>query len=654
MADQVHFHLEEMLPELQDLEDKGIFSKQEIKSIVKKRTAFEYAMHRRIPKQSDFLQYIEYEKSVEKLRIKRKLRMTADDMKGVKVRSVSDYSIVRRIHSLYQKTLKKYKGDVELWLQYFEWSKAIGSSKALGRSFARAIQLHPTNPAFWILAACWEYEENSNMKSARILLQRGLRINQSSHKLWIEYFKLELLYVQKLIERRRVLLQEGLSSDESIEEKSNELTQESDDHESVNLPTLPIERDQMSSTDQIVEEDDASKAKRALLEVMIPRAVYRNAIEAIPNDIAFRQSFLDVYHLFGKDASIKGIEEVRESIQRDFPDDPRAFATLVYDQHMAGLLPSNSMFPDALKKSVNAFQQLLADSPSSGLWVAYTSFLKDQLDVVNAHQISALSKYIKLVLSTAYKNASDSCGCCSEEMYMAWIHLVQDESLSEHFDITALEVAQCGLAVHPFSVGLWIQKARHMETVQDSIACFEDAIKSLSNPSSRSTIWKEYLDYILAENGGLSPESVETVFQNAMLDVKGTVEEPSICGRYLELLIASCKDDASRYSVSKWSLASSSLYQKEFYKKSVKLEASALDKFDVGSNVKQALMVELAKSWESLVNCDRSDMESWLGYIHVTMEVSKDYPKASNLYSVALKAVVDSDAFEAAYQQIMK
>ena len=49
--------MEEMVPELEDLEDKGYFSKAEIRDIVRKREKFEYALKRRTPTKADYLRY---------------------------------------------------------------------------------------------------------------------------------------------------------------------------------------------------------------------------------------------------------------------------------------------------------------------------------------------------------------------------------------------------------------------------------------------------------------------------------------------------------------------------------------------------------------------------------------------------------------------
>jgi U3 small nucleolar RNA-associated protein 6 len=65
-----------MLAELKDLDEKGLFSPIEIKHIIKKRTAFEIALVRRIPNKNDYLRYATYEMGLEALRRKRVARLS--------------------------------------------------------------------------------------------------------------------------------------------------------------------------------------------------------------------------------------------------------------------------------------------------------------------------------------------------------------------------------------------------------------------------------------------------------------------------------------------------------------------------------------------------------------------------------------------------
>lgn len=58
------------------MQKKSIFTPVEIKSIIKRRTEFEYALARRVVKKEDFLKYLEYEMNLEALRRKRVKRLS--------------------------------------------------------------------------------------------------------------------------------------------------------------------------------------------------------------------------------------------------------------------------------------------------------------------------------------------------------------------------------------------------------------------------------------------------------------------------------------------------------------------------------------------------------------------------------------------------
>jgi hypothetical protein len=72
MADTVHYHLERMLPELEDLENRELFTREEIKEIVRKRRDFEYLLKRHSTLKVDYLRYVEYETQLEEFRRSRK------------------------------------------------------------------------------------------------------------------------------------------------------------------------------------------------------------------------------------------------------------------------------------------------------------------------------------------------------------------------------------------------------------------------------------------------------------------------------------------------------------------------------------------------------------------------------------------------------
>lgn len=68
MGDKVQERLEALVPILVDLESKNLFSKEEIREIVRRRRDFEYRALGRAKQKKDFLEYIQYEIALETLR----------------------------------------------------------------------------------------------------------------------------------------------------------------------------------------------------------------------------------------------------------------------------------------------------------------------------------------------------------------------------------------------------------------------------------------------------------------------------------------------------------------------------------------------------------------------------------------------------------
>ncbi|KAI5951282.1 UTP6 [Candida jiufengensis] len=201
MADKVRYYLEQSVPELEDLKTKGLFDKNEITIIMRRRTDFEHRITGRGSKPRDFLKYSEFEQNLEKLRKKRYNRLK--DFINTKS-SISDYAGVRRIMFILDRGTKKFPGDLQLWNQYLEFAKRNGAIKAIYKIYSRLLQLQPRNIDAWLSAAKYEFEENGNAKGTRLLFQRGLRLNPESEKLWLNYVQFELTYISKLLARKEL------------------------------------------------------------------------------------------------------------------------------------------------------------------------------------------------------------------------------------------------------------------------------------------------------------------------------------------------------------------------------------------------------------------------------------------------------------------
>ncbi|KAL1693674.1 U3 small nucleolar RNA-associated protein 6-domain-containing protein [Schizophyllum commune] len=211
--ERVHFQREQMLDELKDLTEKGIFTKEEVHKILQTRTEYESMLIRRNARKADFLRYVRYEMGVEALRVK---RVKALELEGP--HTVSDHSITQRQYAIFERAVKKWKDDLGLWIEYINVLRRNGARTKVAGVCARALAMHPTSSTLYILSAKHELESNHSIDSARKMLQRGLRMCAEGGKtplhsraakeeveLWKEYVRLELGFVESMRRRWEVL-----------------------------------------------------------------------------------------------------------------------------------------------------------------------------------------------------------------------------------------------------------------------------------------------------------------------------------------------------------------------------------------------------------------------------------------------------------------
>ena len=336
--EQVQSILERMVAPLKDLRDRGIFTQEEIHSIVQRRRASEMTLQRRSGvRKSDYLRYIEEEVLLERLRKLRKQKVLNemrnkkkeaeendqdddeddDEQHGRRKKHAyqtsgpGDAHIVSHIHFIYQRTLKKFKYPIDVVLNYAQFARDFKSFHMMSRIYAEGLQHHPREEGLWIEAASFEffgyvaqdYENGpqiggetatvvgSSIQNARVLMQRGLRINgKNSQELWLQYFALELHYVQKLRGRREIL-ELGLNKD-----------------------GLPLEDDSEGSDE---ENDQGKRGVQLPSTLLLPsQIIFKNAIKAIPDNIQFRLRFVETCRMFPQTEQLE--QYVMDSVTEDF------------------------------------------------------------------------------------------------------------------------------------------------------------------------------------------------------------------------------------------------------------------------------------------------------------------------------------------------
>jgi len=213
--------------------------------------------------------------------------------------SIGGGSIIRNIHFIFTRATRKWRDDVSLYLQHAEYAKKTKSFRMLGKIYADALQVHPKNSALWIEAASHEFfgfldsddgVYGGSIKNARVLMQRGIRVNPTSKQLYLQYFSLEWHYAQKIRGRREIL--------------------------------------QITDTEKDDPDDNTNEAisdgsNSGLYTGAVPLVIYKMAIKQIPKDVEFRLDFLSLCHLFPQTENVK--KEILQSIEDDFSNLPDAW-----------------------------------------------------------------------------------------------------------------------------------------------------------------------------------------------------------------------------------------------------------------------------------------------------------------------------------------
>ncbi|KAI0688035.1 U3 small nucleolar RNA-associated protein 6-domain-containing protein [Cytidiella melzeri] len=391
--ERVHFQQEQMLAELKDLVQKGLFTEKEVKQIMKKRTAFETALVRRIAKKNDYLRYVTYEMGLEALRKKRVERLKLPRSAP----SVSDYALVRRQFHIFERALKKFKSDVALWIQYIELAKKEGARSLVGRISARALQLHPNVPALYILAASHELSHLSP-SAARTLLQRGIRLNSESVEMWREYARMELGFVESMRRRWDVL---GISVDSKGKAKA---------HPDTAVGGMNEGQVEQMQTEADGAGDESEQARREIMQGAIIKSVVSNAVKVLPK----AELFVALHELF---ATYPTTHELRTALldhlhtllQQILPTDPVA-ARLSATRHLLPGLSGVALI-DALKAANEQFSSAVSNVSSlshenaESMAEAYAGFVeewvqKNDLNILlKAYLLTSLHAFIHQLTS---------------------------------------------------------------------------------------------------------------------------------------------------------------------------------------------------------------------------------------------------------------
>ncbi|KAJ2368682.1 U3 snoRNP protein [Coemansia sp. RSA 2607] len=661
MAEIVQYQLERMVGELEDLERLGLFSKVELKAIVKKRTKFEYSLRRRHVAASSFLRYIAYEMNVEALRKQRAQRILKHRPRK---HTLSDHSITQRIISLYERALVRHGNTAALWEQYIAFVSAQrngadddqGYARLLAQVYGRAIARHPRCERLWVMAAAHEIERKADGSAARALLLRGLRVNKGSRVLWSECIRLEVLLVERIRARRRVLGIDGADTKAETEAEA-----EADEDGTIRLDALDGEATSGEKEDAIGERvlaaefaritpgkltpaqhADQSAERNAFLQGAVVQLVFTQAIQSLPKDLAFRQECASLLRTSGL---LSVHSHVLATIAADFATSPEAQAYLCTEHLGHGEPVADAQL--AVEKFAAALERL--DEPA--MWAEYLKFLAEQQ--ADERQEELRPYYVALSERAIGKLIAH--GPMDAELAMLVAGELTDRTKQREWLATAT-------LRFPQSAALWTLRLQRLIDEHADAKQIEQLFKHHALATNDAALWGLWLQWTEAQcaSACLSPAAAQKRFLAALAPRRSDDEATRLQVRYVEwawglplyVTLQSTSDDddelkplvmapgnAEALRRAYANVARHAFPTSAFYARCIELEPEA---------ARRKLLHEMA------CRVEPSDMAPWMSYLQSLLSAHNLDAAAAVLFSARAAMPTDTqrDALDAAYQQL--
>ncbi|XXH02107.1 U3 snoRNP protein [Hypoxylon texense] len=318
VPEKARFYLERAVPQLREFESKGIFTTDEIRALVRKRTDFEHLVLSPGNKPTDWLNYAAWEKSLETLRAKRCRRL--------QIRASSKHTGQGRIFGILERAVNRHPGSIELWKEYLAYAKDMKATKRYRKIMTRALRMHPTKPELWVLAGR-RSASNGDMQAARGFFMRGARFCSRDATVWLEYARCEMEWLGRMDAKKgkrggteRALREQAEHSDDEIKFPE----EDSDDDEADGHTQLVLPDPENSTTKRVFDEEATKKLEgNPALDGAIPLAIFDIATKQPFFSPSIAEQFFDLFASFASvSAQARIVQHVLDSMILQYPNDP--------------------------------------------------------------------------------------------------------------------------------------------------------------------------------------------------------------------------------------------------------------------------------------------------------------------------------------------
>ncbi|XP_028256478.1 U3 small nucleolar RNA-associated protein 6 homolog [Parambassis ranga] len=470
MAEIVQQRIEDRIPALQQLERVGLFTKKEVKSMIKRMTALEYKLHRLIVKKEDFIAYIQYEINVLELIKKRRAHIHYQFK-----REEIEFPIIHRINSIFRRATNKWKDDVQLWLSHVAFCKKWATKGQISKVFSSMLAIHPDKPALWIMAAKSELEDRNSSENARHLFLRALRFHPNNKKVYQEYFRMELLHCEKLRKQKSELEKAELDLGEY--EFSPEI-----------------------------------------LSGKLAEIVYRDCTEKI-KEAEFVISLLNIAAIFDFTKDLQ--DSILQDLQTNYTEDSVTWDFIAKRELEAPGAGEELQSAKGRASDINrreerccqVYEEGVKNLNTEPMWTCYVAFCLERLK--RKTNVQELKEKRQERLLGVLQRAHDS-SLLKENYYKNWLQVLLSSGDAEG----ATSVAMTATQRYSQSVSVWSLSLQTLIQLNEDVGrLFQDALTHV-NPKESLPLWQLQVQWSMTNQ---SPEETETIFKRGLLSTAPAV-----------------------------------------------------------------------------------------------------------------------------------
>uniref|UniRef100_A0AAQ4R4P4 UTP6 small subunit processome component n=1 Tax=Gasterosteus aculeatus aculeatus TaxID=481459 RepID=A0AAQ4R4P4_GASAC len=509
MAEIVQHRIEERIPELEQLERVGLFTKKEVKSIIKRATALEYKLHRLIVNKDDFIAYIQYEINILELIKKRRAHIHYQFK-----REEIEFPIIHRINSVFRRATNKWKDDVQLWLSHVAFCKKWSTKGQISKVFSSLLAIHPDKPALWILAAKSELEDRNSSESARHLFLRALRFHPEDKKVYLEV-KAAMCH---LCRGGRCRWKSGDSCVFQIF-ISNCHPQPPCQYfrmELLHCEKLRKQKEELEKAEMDLGEYEFSAE---ILTGKLAEVVYRESTGKI-KEAEFVISLLNVAAIFDFTKELQDF--ILQDLQTNYTADSLTWdfmAKRELEASVAGeeLLTARGRAADINRREercCQVYEEGVKSLNTEPMWSSYVTFCLERLK--RKTNVDELREKRQQRLLGVLQRAHDS-SLLKEGYYKNWLQMLLSTGDAER----AASVAMAATQRHSQSVSVWSLSLQTLMQLGsgDMGRLFQEAL-ALVNPKESLPLWQLQVQWSVANQ---SPEETDDVFKRGLLSTVAAV-----------------------------------------------------------------------------------------------------------------------------------